>query len=233
VAYIDTPPTDVKLDEEAAIIQRECAAADLAGLDRINHAIEAGKHGNKVNECIPRRFRRWLKQNGLKKSTMYNYMLLARYEESVHRCGHTSIHAALCMIRKQTPSNKQPKDKETLVKHWKRESEAARTEFLDEIGIDEFRLAMSLAFYRRIRDLVRVEKATSNPDSKGTMLLKKALSHVRTADAPGASETAVAADLAEAMVCLRMLLRTLRNDPTNAVFGISAATATKKKKAAA
>jgi hypothetical protein len=230
VAYIDTPPADVKLDEEAAIIQRECAAADLAGLDRINHAIEAGKHGNKVNECIPRRFRRWLKQNGLKKSTMYNYMLLARYEESVHRSGHTSIHAALCMIRKQTPSNKPPKDKETLVKHWKRESEAARTEFLDEIGIDEFRLAMSLTFYRRLRDLVRVERVESDASGKGTNLLKKALSHIRAADASNTSETAAAADIHEAANCLRALLKTLGNDPNNAVFGISAAA---KKKTAA
>ena len=79
----------VKLEEEAEIIRRECAAADEAGLCRVDHAIEAGKHANQVKNCIPRRFCRWLRDNGLKKSTVYDYMLLARNEESVRTSGHS------------------------------------------------------------------------------------------------------------------------------------------------
>jgi hypothetical protein len=228
---IDIAAADVKLEEEAAIIRRECDAVDIAGLNRIEHAIEAGKHALKVNDCIPRRFRRWLKENGLKKSTIYDYMMLARHEKSVRSSGHSSIQAALRMLRKSSASNTTSKPKESLAKHWKREQESARTEFIDEIGIDQFRMAMSLTFYRRLRDLVRAEKADSNPDNKGTILLKKALSHIRAADAPGASETAAVADISEAAGCLRMLLKALGNDPTNAIFGISSAA--KKRKAAA
>ena len=160
-------------------------------------------------------------------------MLLARNEESVRSSGHCSIAAALRMLRAKsgkTPRSKAAKPNETLTRHWKRESEAARTEFLDEIGIDEFRLAMSLTFYRRLRDRVRVEKVESDPSGKGTTLLKKALSHIRAADASTTSETAAAADIHEAINCLRALLKTVGNDPNSAVFGISAAA---KKKAAA
>jgi hypothetical protein len=225
----------VKLEEEAEIIRRECTAADEAGLCRIDHAMEAGKHANQVKDCIPRRFGRWLRDNGLKRTTVYDYMLLARNEESVRRSGHCSIAGALRMLRAKsgkTPRSKTAKPKETLARHWKRENELARTTFLDEIGIDQFRMAMSLIFYRRLRDLVRTEKTDSNPDNKGTILLKKALSHIRAADAPCASETAAAADISEAAACLRMLLKALGNEPTHAIFGISI-TATKKRKAAA
>jgi hypothetical protein len=152
----------VKLGEEAEIIRRECAAADEAGLCRIDHAMEAGKHANKVKDCIPRRFRRWLRDNGLKRSTVYDYMLLARNEESVRSSGHCSIVGALRMLRAKSgkiPRSKAAKPKETLARHWKRENELARTTFLDEIGIDEFRLVMSLTFYRRLRDLVRVKRS--------------------------------------------------------------------------
>jgi hypothetical protein len=223
----------VKLGEEAEIIRRECAAADEAGLCRIDHAIEAGKHANRVKDCIPRRFRRWLGDNGLKRSTVDDYMLLARNEESVRSSGHSSIAGALRMLRAKsgkTPHNKAAKPKETLARHWRRENELARTTFLDEIGIDEFRLAMSLTFYRGLRDLVRVEKVEGDPSSRGTTLLKKALSHIRAADTLDTSQTAAAADISEAAACLRALLKTLGNDPNNAIFGISVAA---KKKAAA
>jgi hypothetical protein len=62
-------------------------------------------------------------------------------------------------------------------------------------------------------------------------LLKKALSHVKVADASNTSEAAAAANISEAAACLRVLLKTLGNDPTSAIFGIS--TAAKKRKAAA
>jgi hypothetical protein len=221
----------VKLEEEAAIIQRECAAADAAGLSRLAHAIEAGKHALKVRNYIKRGFRSWLHAHDLKKTTLYDYMLLAEHEERVRSSGHSSIASALRMLRtRSNTSNRTTKAKESLARHWKREKELARTAFLDEIGIDEFRLSMSLTFYRRLRDLVRVERVESDPSGKGTTLLKKALSHIRAADASNTSETAAAADIHEAANCLRALLKTLGNDPNSAVFGISAAA---KKKTAA
>jgi hypothetical protein len=73
----------------------------------------------------------------------------------------------------KTPSSKAAKPKETLARHWKRENELARTAFLDDIGIDQFRLAMSLTFYRRLRDLVRVEKSKAIPAARARPYSRK------------------------------------------------------------
>lgn len=115
---IATASPDLNLEQEAAIIQRECAAADAAGHCRIDHGIEAGNHLINVKQCIGRGLRGWLAKHDLKKTQCYDFMLLALNAESVRRAGHSSIAAALRTLRAKSggstsalPSQTNPPDR--------------------------------------------------------------------------------------------------------------------------
>jgi hypothetical protein len=178
------------LEERAAAIKREWRAYHAAGQSRLEHAFAAGHHLVAVQERLGRGLRGWLKDHGLNKTDCYDFMLLARHEESVRTSGHSSVAAALRMLRKSSGSTGKAKaeSKPDQASLWKRMSAAERTAFLDDVGVDDFRLAMSFNFYRQIRDLVRVEKVESTPSGKGTALAKTALSHIKAADKADASE---------------------------------------------
>ena len=230
---IATNPSDVNvLEDHAEAIKREWCAYHAAGQNRLEHAFAAGHHLIAVQERIGRGLRAWLKDYGLNQSGLYDFMLLARHEESVRSSGHSSVAAALRMLRKASGSSAKAKakSKPDQISWWKHASATERTAFLDAIGVGDFRQAMSLGFYRELRDLVRVEKIESTPSGKASMLMKKGLSHIKTADKAEASEAERLSNLNEAYSCLRALLKLADGDPHRVHLGLDAA---KQKKTAA
>ena len=187
--------------------------------------LTAGKHVIAMQERIGRGLRHWLRERGLSKTDCYDFALLARNEQSVRSSGHTSVAAALRMLRKSSgrTSKTKAKSKPEQISWWKRASDTERTVFLDTVGVDELRQAMSLSLYRQLRDLLRVEKTESTPSGKGSMLLKKGLSHLKAADKPDASEAERVSNLHEARNCFRAILKVADNHPHRVHLGLDAA----------
>jgi hypothetical protein len=219
------------LKEHAAAIRRACRAFEADGKSQLEHAFAGGKHVIAAQDRIGRGLRAWLKDHQLSKTLAYDFMLLARNEESVRSSGHSSVAAALRMLRKANGRSKKTKNRSApdQISLWKRANDEERRAFLDAIGVDDFRQAMSLNFYRRLRDLVRVEKVESTTSGKGSMLLKKGLSHIKSADKDDTSEAERASNAHEAFNCLRALLKLAEGDPHRVSIGFDSA----KKKAAA
>jgi hypothetical protein len=182
--------TNVNLDEEAAIITRECAAADATGHRRIEHAIEAGIHFVIVRDCIGRGLRAWLQKHGFRKTSCYDYMLLAENAESVRSSGHFSIVAALRMLRKKsgkpTKSSK-PRSKSGSSKSdgsplskasWTKATVEERRRFLDGIGANSLCEALSFAFRSELKRRIAGQQtaATSSLNETIAAGIRQALS---------------------------------------------------------
>jgi hypothetical protein len=93
-----------------ALIRARCDTIEQVGRNALDHAIEAGKDARRIrDELLPRKypgkFRGWLEDHGLKRTQIYDYILLANNEESVRRAGHTSIRAALRALRARPPKD--------------------------------------------------------------------------------------------------------------------------------
>jgi hypothetical protein len=168
MSHIVTDTIHGNLDEEAVIIQRECAAADAAGHARLDHAIEAGKHLLLVHNEIGRGFRAWLQAHGLKKTLAYDYILLAQHEESVRSSGHSSIAAALRMLRAKSdkkPGKSKKKSNPTgspLTKaSWTKATHNEQQRFLDAVGVDAVLGAISFAFRAELKRRVAGQQAAS------------------------------------------------------------------------
>jgi hypothetical protein len=164
VDNIASEPQSVNvLEEHAAAIKRECCAFNAAGQSRLEHAIAAGKHVIAVQERIGHGLRRWLREYGLNKTDCYDFMLLARNEESVRSSGHTSIAAALRMLRaKSVESNKSNKksDGSPLSRAaWTKATIGERQRFLDSLGVDSFCEALSSAFRTELKRRVAGQQA--------------------------------------------------------------------------
>jgi len=188
-SHIGNSASKVNLDDLAAQIRRECDAAIEAGRVRIDHAIAAGKHALEAQERVGRGFRRWLQLHQLRKSTVYDYMLLARSEGSVRSSGHSSIAAALRMLRGKPKKAAEPKSKSPLSKAiWSAATIEERRRFLDSIGVNELCAAISPAFRTELRRRVGGQQAARTSALGGTLAaaFRQALSLQKSAakDAP-------------------------------------------------
>jgi hypothetical protein len=135
--------TTADLAALAEKIRFEIDAADAAGRNRIKHAMAGGRHLITVKVLVGRRFKGWLAEHGLNRANAYNYMLLAENAESVQRAGHSSIRAALRMLRKpREPSAKSEKTPPNY-EAWRAMRPQARQKFLDTIS-KALRQALSL-----------------------------------------------------------------------------------------
>jgi hypothetical protein len=164
--------SEIDLEKEAAAIKHELDGVENCGRFDVSRAIAVGHHLLKVKPYIKRGFRRWLEKHGLKKTDCYDYMLLAKNEESVRSSGHSSVAAALRMLRvksgRGSSSSKAKKPNETLAQHWKREKESVRAAFLDQIGVQGFLEAISPAFRQELCDRMpaKTKPAASKARSK-------------------------------------------------------------------
>jgi hypothetical protein len=177
----------VNLDVLAVKIRDECAAAEMADRTALDHGINAGKHCIRVHKQIGRGFRSWLEQHGLKKTTCYDFMKLAEHEECVRRSGHSSIAAALRMLRatagKPDKSKKANASSLPLSKaSWTKATVQERQNFLDAIGADSLCAALSFTLRAELRRRVAgQQRATASP-LNGTIAkaIRQALSLQRT-----------------------------------------------------
>jgi hypothetical protein len=156
---------EVNLEQLAAEIRLDCVAVEEAGRCALDRAIAAGKRLLQVKEHIDHGFRQWLKQHGFNKTNCYDFMLLARNEESVRSSGHISIAAALRMLRAKSgrnrSSNKTYKSNGSpLTKAaWNKATIAERRQFLDAIGVDSVLEAVSFAFRAELKRRVAGQQA--------------------------------------------------------------------------
>ena len=224
--------TAFDLDEEALHIRQEIASAEDAGRYRLNHAIAAGKHLLKVQVCIKRGFRRWLQDHGLSRSTCYDYMLLAQHEESIRSSGHSSVAAALRMLRtksgKPNKSGKSSKSNSPLSKAaWTKATVEERRRFLDSIGTNAVCEALSLDFRSDLKRRVAGQQAAITSALCETIAagVRQVLSLQKAAKAKEVPATGVAS----ALNAINNKLATAGFDLNNLTVGINiAATQTEK-----
>jgi hypothetical protein len=192
---------DVNVEELAVRIRDELTAAETAGRTALAHGIIAGKYCLQAHDQIGRGFRRWLEQHGLKKTTCYDFMKLARHEESVRRSGHSSIAAALRMLR--TKAGKPSKSKKSgtgspLSKAaWTEATLGERQKFLDAIGADALCETLSLTLRAELRRRVAGQQAAMASSLNETVAkgIRQALSLQKVAKPKDAPAMGVAAAL--------------------------------------
>jgi hypothetical protein len=199
---LNIPPTsNVNLEQLAAEIRSDCAAITEAEAGALDRAITAGKRLQQVQEQIGRGLRQWLKDHGLSKSNCYNFLLLAKNEQSVQSSGHSSIAAALRMLRAKSGSSRKasrPKPKLLLTKAiWAAASIEERRRFLDAIGVDSFLEAVSPAFRAELRRRVGGQHAAATSALGKTLAaaFRQALSIQKSAKAKDVPAPGVAAAL--------------------------------------
>jgi hypothetical protein len=213
-------PTDTQdLAELARRIRESHHAAQAAGVTALHHALDAGDAVIAAHAKISGNWKSWLRDNCfLSVRTALLYQQLARHREEIEaeieRIPHLSLRAARRLIAKpkgEAGQNKKPKNKPTLLDYWKRASDVERTAFLDDLGVDGIRRAASLDFFRQFRERARVdaENANSNTDALITSLIRKALSHIVSADAPQTSKPVAAGHINEGLNSLRAALKKL------------------------
>jgi hypothetical protein len=189
----------VNVEQLAAEIRAECAAVTEAGRCHLRHAIAAGKRLLQVKECIGRGLRGWLKQQGFNKTDCYDFMFLARNEETVRTSGHSSIAAALRMLRaKSGKKASKPKPKAALTRAvWAAASIEERRHFLDSIGVDSLLEAISMPFRAELRRRVGGQRAATTSALGETLAaaFRQALSLQQSARSKDAPAIGVAAAL--------------------------------------
>ena len=195
----------VNLDELAEKIRAEFGEAEAAGRRRIEHAIAAGEYLLKVKEQIGRGLQRWLAEHDLNRTNSYDFMTLAENEESVRRAGHSSIRAALRMLRGKsdksaagkaggkTDTTGSPLNKATCTKATIQE----RQKFLDAIGANSLCEALSLALRAELRRRITGQQRTATSALNETIskAIRQALSLQKAAKVKNAPAPDVAATL--------------------------------------
>jgi hypothetical protein len=177
---------NINLDQLAAKIRVEFGQTEAAGRDRVEHAIAAGQYLLQVKELIGRGLKRWLSERDLSRSNSYDYMKLAQNAETVRSSGHSSIVAALRMLRAKSESagskSAKTSDKSSsplLTKAaWTKSNNEERQQFLDEIGANSLCASLSFALRAELRRRVASQKraSTSPLDETIAKAIRQALS---------------------------------------------------------
>jgi hypothetical protein len=182
-------PAVVNLAELAVEIRAEFAAANEAGRSHIAHAIAAGKKLIEARDLIVKErikggFRAWLQDAGFNKTDAYDYMVLAQSEASVRSSGHSSIAAALRMLRAKTGQKSTAKSPESPLTRaaWARATPDERRRFLDSIGTDSLCAAFSTALRAELKRRVGGQHAAQASALSATIAagLRQALSLQKT-----------------------------------------------------
>jgi hypothetical protein len=185
------------------------AAQDLtanglaAALEAGDALIELKAHG------VPGNWERWVSAACLLGvSTARLYMQLARHRDEVEAALRenptTSLRAVRRLIAKPTagPSSKPPKPK--LVVVLRKASDREVTEALDDMGLAWFFRTMPSAWREKIAARIANLRAENGiPALKLTAALRKALSLVKTASAPGISPAVAESNWHEALATLK------------------------------
>jgi hypothetical protein len=211
----DFPANTQDLNELAMRIRDAHRGVQAAGGALLHQAMAAGDALIAAQQKVSSNWKPWLRENCfLSVDTALVYQRLARHREQIEaelgRVGELSLRAALRLIAEPKPKNtekKKQKGNETLLAHWKRESNQERTDFLDGVGVDGIRKAASLGFYRELKNRLHDEKVDTDPNSKLTKILRQALSHLKIADDPTTGETVAASQINATVSSLRGILR--------------------------
>jgi hypothetical protein len=174
--YITTNDVKINLQEEGAAIRRAFSAAYDAGRVHLDRAIDVGRRLLRVQPLLQGKFRHWLRDQGLNKTDCYDFMLLARNEESVRTSGHASIAAALRTLRPKSgrKSGKSDSSGSSLSKSvWNKATVEERRRFLDSVGANSLCEAFSLGLRAELRRRVAGQRA--DPTSALSEIIAKGI----------------------------------------------------------
>jgi hypothetical protein len=166
--HVKVAPT-LDTDELATEVRRELEEVRRAGCSVLHHALNAGDALNAAQKQVTGNWKRWLKEHCfLSVRTALVYQQLARHRSQIEDAmrglsPELSLRGALRLIG--TPK-KGGRPVETLATHWRRESEQARTAFLDQVGVPGILEAMSAAFGRDLRARLPAPKRKAGKPNK-------------------------------------------------------------------
>jgi hypothetical protein len=217
-------------------IRKAHRAVQAAGGALLHHAMDAGDALIAAQKKVSGNWKSWLCENCfLSVDTALVYQRLARRRERIEaeleQVGQLSLRAALRLTAETRDKAEKKVNQPTLLDHWKHAPATERTAFLDIIGVDGIRKAASLDLFRKLKEQLRIDKTDTDPNSVITDLLRKALSHVVTADAPHTSTPVASSNAEEALNSLRGVLRKLSaidRDYHDIAVGIAAARAKRR-----
>jgi hypothetical protein len=205
------------------------AAAQGATLNELAHFIRTALQTSRQDRCnalhrdlnvgdalidaqnrVSTGWKRWLRENCfLSVRTAMLHMQLARHhaeiEAEIERVGELSLRAAVRLISK--PSKKAPKShKPDLLVAWSKATEEERTAALTNVDIVDFFRVMPKDWREQIEArVVNLRAEAGNPALKITAVLRKALSLIKTANAPGISIAVANSNKHEAVAALQQL----------------------------
>jgi hypothetical protein len=171
------------LDDLARVVRDEIRKAHTAMANALAAAMDAGDALIAARPKVEERgilWTKWLRENCLiKESTAKLYIQLAQHRDEIE--GRIldgiilSLRAARRLIAKPAKtgggSGTTVPALESLVAHWKRDSAAARSAFLDAVGVEAILGAMSEEFGRRLRARVPASKGAADKPFKTTLNL--------------------------------------------------------------
>lgn len=214
----------VAANQQASLAQLvECIraahhAAQQAGCNALHHALDAGEALIAAREQVPTGWKRWLADNcAMPLRTAMLYVQLAKHRKKIEAyLDGLSLRGALRLIAKpkNKTTTKTPK-MVSLLELWEKATDQQKTEFCDAVGVGQFRAIWSLAFFRTLSNSVRVDKVAAEPNNKITDAIRKALSHMVSADEPTSSDPMRKANTNEVCSALRdanSMLRNLKRD---------------------
>jgi hypothetical protein len=166
-SYLPVVVADRTIDELAGVVRAEIEQAQTGWRNALRHAMNAGDALSEVQPKVAGNWKKWLRTNCfVSVRTAQLYQQLARHREKIESAiqseGPLSLRSARRLI--SNSSTKSSKKSESLVDHWKREPAAARSTFLDAIGVDAILAVMSADFGRQLRD--RAPASKGKPQKK-------------------------------------------------------------------
>jgi hypothetical protein len=186
------PELLVEIRAALEAVDKTLEAVDKAESSALEHAIAAGKYLRQAHEQVGRGFENWLKNNGLQKSTCYQYMQL--FDQSVHGHGRfASISEALRALRADTARPSKPKKKALSAADFHKAGLEERRAFLDAIGVEE--LCGSMSFTLRAKLQSRLPQFRAKASTLGGTIAKaiqQALSLQKCSDRKGEAARGVA-----------------------------------------
>jgi hypothetical protein len=217
--------TNKPLHELAQIIEELRAAEREAGRNALRIRLDIGSallavqerltsDDDPVQRVAPSRslgWKRWLRLNcpSFSVRTAFLYQQLARHrseiEREIARTGEMSVREAVRFVT--APSPRQPKKPTPdLVAALRKASAGEVAAALESRGFNFFLQAIPAAFRPQLEErIVSLRADKGEPVLKVTSILRKALSLIKVASAPGTSAAVGRANEQEALVALRQL----------------------------
>jgi hypothetical protein len=200
---------DKSLDELARQIRESLRASREAASNALDHALDAGDAlAEAINRVSTDKKKRLRDNCFLAVSTAYLYLELAAHRSEIEaarsRAGELSIRAARRLIAK--PSGRSRRPTPELITAARKASDAELTALLEALGLERFLRVMPGDWRPQLEArIVNLRADAGHPNLKITAVVRKALSLIKTANAPGTSGVVGESNRQEACAALQQV----------------------------